>query len=33
MEDGVEGSVVSRWKWVDKDGVDMKGKVSLKFIL
>tara|TARA_R110002003_G_scaffold110_4_gene9284 strand:+ start:3555 stop:4220 length:666 start_codon:yes stop_codon:yes gene_type:complete len=28
VEKGVEASLVSRWKWVDKNGVDLKGKVS-----
>lgn len=27
IEKGVEASLVSRWKWIDKNGVDMKGKV------
>lgn len=26
---GVDVSLVSRWKWIDSKGVDMKGKVSL----
>lgn len=25
---GVEASLVTRWKWIDSKGVDMKGKVS-----
>jgi len=25
---GVEASLVSRWKWIDSKGVDMKGKVN-----
>jgi hypothetical protein len=28
VEQGVKASLVSRWKWVDKNGVDLKGKVS-----
>jgi hypothetical protein len=28
IETGVEASLVSRWKWVDASGVDLKGKVS-----
>jgi hypothetical protein len=28
---GVEVSLVSRWKWVNSKGVDLKGKVSLMF--
>jgi hypothetical protein len=27
IEKGVEASLVSRWKWVDMNGVDLKGKV------
>jgi hypothetical protein len=29
IEKGVEASLVSRWKWIDKNGVDMKGKVCI----
>jgi hypothetical protein len=28
IEKGVEASLVSRWKWVDASGIDLKGKVS-----
>lgn len=28
---GVEASLVSRWKWIDSKGVDMKGKVCSAF--
>ena len=28
VEKGVEASLVSRWKWIDKSGNDMKGKVG-----
>jgi hypothetical protein len=28
LDSGVEASLVSRWKWVDQAGVDLKGKVS-----
>lgn len=28
LEKGVEASLVSRWKWVDKNGIDLKGKAS-----
>lgn len=28
VEKGVEASLVSRWKWIDKNGNDMKGKVN-----
>ncbi|KAF2031739.1 hypothetical protein EK21DRAFT_62486 [Setomelanomma holmii] len=28
VEEGVEASLVSRWKWVDSNGVDLKGKVN-----
>jgi hypothetical protein len=28
IEKGVEASLVSRWKWVDASGVDLKGKVG-----
>jgi hypothetical protein len=27
VEKGVEASLVSRWKWIDSKGVDLKGKV------
>lgn len=27
IDKGVEASLVSRWKWVDQSGVDLKGKV------
>jgi hypothetical protein len=27
IEKGVDASLVSRWKWIDASGVDMKGKV------
>ena len=27
IEKGVQASLVSRWKWIDKNGVDLKGKV------
>jgi hypothetical protein len=27
LDQGVEASLVSRWKWVDANGVDLKGKV------
>lgn len=27
IEKGVEASLVSRWKWIDKHGLDLKGKV------
>lgn len=27
LEKGVEASLVSRWKWIDKSGLDLKGKV------
>ncbi|KAH8726223.1 hypothetical protein GQ44DRAFT_739037 [Phaeosphaeriaceae sp. PMI808] len=29
IEKGVEASLVSRWKWVDINGVDMKGKGNI----
>jgi hypothetical protein len=28
LDKGVEASLVSRWKWIDASGADMKGKVS-----
>lgn len=28
VEKGVEASLVSRWKWIDETGKDMKGKVN-----
>lgn len=28
IDKGVEASLVSRWKWVDKNGVDLSGKVK-----
>jgi hypothetical protein len=28
IDKGVEASLVSRWKWVDASGVDLKGKVG-----
>jgi hypothetical protein len=33
IDKGVEASLVSRWKWVDQSGVDMKGKVSRRHCL
>jgi hypothetical protein len=27
LDQGVEASLVSRWKWVDTNGIDLKGKV------
>lgn len=30
---GVDVSLVSRWKWIDSKGVDMKGKVSRPVLL
>ncbi|KAF2683224.1 hypothetical protein K458DRAFT_452614 [Lentithecium fluviatile CBS 122367] len=30
---GVEASIVSRWKWIDGKGVDMKGKGNVKKVL
>ncbi|KAF1846048.1 uncharacterized protein K460DRAFT_366890 [Cucurbitaria berberidis CBS 394.84] len=28
VEKGVEASLVSRWKWIDKNGIDLPGKVG-----
>jgi len=28
IDKGVEASLVSRWKWVDQNGIDLPGKVS-----
>lgn len=28
LDKGVNASLVSRWKWIDKSGVDLKGKVE-----
>jgi hypothetical protein len=33
MERGVSASLVSRWKWVDVNGMDMKGKVCMGYVL
>ncbi|KAH7069428.1 hypothetical protein FB567DRAFT_224114 [Paraphoma chrysanthemicola] len=33
LEKGVEASLVSRWKWVDKNGVDLKGKGNVQKIV
>lgn len=33
IQKGVEVSLVSRWKWIDTKGVDMKGKVGLWFFV
>ncbi|CAO2649192.1 Nn.00g101410.m01.CDS01 [Neocucurbitaria sp. VM-36] len=30
VEKGVEASLVSRWKWIDKSGNDMKGKGNIQ---
>jgi hypothetical protein len=27
IEKGVNASLVSRWKWIDKNGLDLPGKV------
>lgn len=32
LDKGAEASLVTRWKWIDTNGNDMKGKVSLKSI-
>ena len=29
IEKGVNASLVSRWKWIDKNGLDLKGKVCI----
>ncbi|KAH7348242.1 hypothetical protein BKA66DRAFT_432199 [Pyrenochaeta sp. MPI-SDFR-AT-0127] len=33
VEKGVEASLVSRWKWIDKNGNDMKGKGNIHKIV
>ncbi|KAI4642193.1 hypothetical protein J4E93_007337 [Alternaria ventricosa] len=33
IEKGVEASLVSRWKWIDVNGVDMKGKGNIHKIV
>lgn len=32
LDKGVEASLVSRWKWIDASGVDLKGKVRRRFV-
>ena len=33
LDQGVEASLVSRWKWIDASGNDLKGKVRIKLMI